>query len=430
MTHKPYPVYKDSGVEWIGEIPEEWMITKYKRAFIVQNGHGFPNDLQGNKYGEFPFLKVSDISFNGKYVEKAANYVSQEITDEKGWNVVETNSILTAKIGEALRKNHRKINKTPCLIDNNMMALIPNSNIGTQFLYYLSTIIDFDWYSNPGAVPSLNNSHLREDSFAIPSLEEQKLISIFLENSLAEINNLIIQKENMIQLIKEKRQAVITEAVTKGLNPNVPMKDSGIEWIGKTPKHWQTVKIKRVLKSLNHRRLPLSGEERADMKKVYDYYGASGKIDKVDNYIFDEPLILLGEDGANLYTRSKPLAFIATGKYWVNNHAHILKPRDGNLYYFVHLLEANDYTPYVSGSAQPKLTQDALGEIFILNPPKEEQEDIADFVEHKSNTVNISIKEVEGQIRFLKEYRESLIYEAVTGKIDLREYEGGEYVGD
>ena len=108
--------------------------------------------------------------------------------------------------------------------------------------------------------------------------------------------------------------------------------DSDIEWLGMIPKHWVVKKLRYVFHNLNATRVPLSAEERGVMEnKIYDYYGASGVIDKVDNYLFDEKTILIGEDGANLFTRSKRLSFIAEGKYWVNNHAHIIKPRNGSI---------------------------------------------------------------------------------------------------
>src|SRR5699024_1389947 len=148
------------------------------------------------------------------------------------------------KIGKALRINHRIINLVPCLIDNNMMALTPIDNNDKEFLYYALKIVDLDWYSNPGAVPSVNNRHFREDFLMLPQYQEQKNISKYLNRKTTEIDSLISDKERLIELLEEKRQAVITETVTKGLDPDVKMKDSGIEWIGEIPEHWETTKIK------------------------------------------------------------------------------------------------------------------------------------------------------------------------------------------
>lgn len=192
-------------------------------------------------------------------------------------------------------------------------------------------------------------------------------------------------------------------------------KDSGIEWLGQIPAHWEVVKLKYELNNLNHIRVPLSSTQRGDMKvKQYDYYGASGVIDKVDDYLFDGENILIGEDGANLLTRSKTLAFIAKGQYWVNNHAHILHPKKGCIKYFQALLESLDYTPLIVGSAQPKLTQDALMNIFIVVPPQKEQEKIAEFLDHQTQVIDALVAKKKALIEKLQLQRQAIINEAVT----------------
>jgi type I restriction enzyme, S subunit len=184
--------------------------------------------------------------------------------------------------------------------------------------------------------------------------------------------------------------------------------------------HWEVKKLKYVFDSKNTIRVPLNAEERGNMEnKIYDYYGASGVIDFVDNYLFDEETILIGEDGANLLTRSKRLAFIARGKYWVNNHAHILKPKNGNIEYLCELLELIDYTEYVSGSAQPKLTQEALMSINIFEPPIEEQNLIFNFLKMEFTRIDTIISKAEQEITLLKEYKTALISEVVTGKVKV-----------
>jgi type I restriction enzyme S subunit len=156
--------------------------------------------------------------------------------------------------------------------------------------------------------------------------------------------------------------------------------------------------------------------------KQYDYYGASGIIDKVDDYLFEGEYILVGEDGANLLSRSTPLAFKACGKFWVNNHAHILKPKGENiLAYYVHLLETLDYTVLVTGSAQPKLTQEALGNQIIIEPTIKDQISIVEFIKDKEKKILSSILHIEKELALIEEYRTALINEAVTGKIKVTE---------
>jgi type I restriction enzyme, S subunit len=152
------------------------------------------------------------------------------------------------------------------------------------------------------------------------------------------------------------------------------------------------------------------------IEKKYDYYGASGIIDKVDDYLFDGTYILIAEDGANLLMRNSPLAFLATGKFWVNNHAHILKPQFGNDQYFVYLLESLDYSLYVTGAAQPKLTKENLGKYKIIIPPRDEQNTISNFLDNKAKELAGLIENIVTQISTLRQYRKSLIHECVTGK--------------
>ena len=192
-------------------------------------------------------------------------------------------------------------------------------------------------------------------------------------------------------------------------------KECGIKWLGEIPEGWRSSKIKHELESLDSNRVPLSGEIRGAMEaKVYDYYGASGVIDRVEDYIFEETLILLGEDGANLYSRSTPLAFLAKGKYWVNNHAHILKPKNGNIDYFVNLLESVDYTKSITGSAQPKLTIDNLQNIAIPVSTLPEQQTIATYLDHKTRQIDRLIETKQKQVELFKEQRTAIINQAVT----------------
>ena len=161
--------------------------------------------------------------------------------------------------------------------------------------------------------------------------------------------------------------------------------DSEIEWLGDIPAHWKVLALRYACEFLNRRRIPLSSEQRASMpQRIYPYYGASGIIDYVEDFIFDEPTVLIAEDGANLLSRSTHLAFIASGQYWVNNHAHILKPPKGSFDYWANLLCIVKYDPWITGSAQPKLTKENLGSIRLPFPPLEEQKSIARFLDYKT----------------------------------------------
>lgn len=206
-------------------------------------------------------------------------------------------------------------------------------------------------------------------------------------------------------------------------------------FLGEIPEHWEVKRVKDIFNSLDHKRIPLSGSEREKMEKqIYDYYGASGVIDKVQDYIFNDRLILIGEDGANLINRSKPLAFIAEGKFWVNNHAHILKPKKGfSIDYYVHALEALDYSIWISGSAQPKLNQEKLNNVEVCVPLTKEQEAIAEFISKKVKVIETKIALLERKSTYYKELSKSLINETVCKGLNknvVLKASGIEWIGE
>lgn len=194
---------------------------------------------------------------------------------------------------------------------------------------------------------------------------------------------------------------------------------NGNERCAAIPDHWSVRRVKDELLSLDHKRVPLSGEVRGAMTNPqFDYYGASGIIDQVDDYIFDEPLILIAEDGANLLSRNLPLVFIAQGRYWVNNHAHILKPYKGDLQFFCYLLESIDYTALISGAAQPKLTAERLRNLVFAVPPLPEQQAITAYLDAKTAQIDRKIDLLTQKASKYRQLRQSLINAAVTRGLD------------
>ena len=195
------------------------------------------------------------------------------------------------------------------------------------------------------------------------------------------------------------------------------MRDSGVEWIGEVPEGWEVSRVKNECINLDSLREPISAENRENKQCLYDYYGASGVIDKIDNYNVDDTVLLIGEDGANLRMRNLPLVYKATGKFWVNNHAHILKPKEGRDYGFMaYALEAGDYNDFITGSAQPKLSQANLMAYPIALPPLPEQRAIADYLDEKCEAIDGAVGELKRGIEDCKAWKKAIIFEAVTGK--------------
>ena len=252
-----------------------------------------------------------------------------------------------------------------------------------------------------------------------PPLIEQQRIASYLDKKCAEIDSLVELQEQMIAQLTDYKQSVITEAVTKGLNPEAELVSSGIDWIGDYPKHWEIIKIGFIFDNLDYLREPISAELRERNNPQYDYYGASGVIDKIDHYNVDDKVLLIGEDGANLVMRNLPLIYKAEGKFWVNNHAHILKPKKDDYDYLAHALEAANYRNYITGSAQPKLSQENLQAVKLPIPPLAEQQAIASYLDTKCHEIDSLISLKRQKIEMLKDYKKSIIFEAVTGKTDL-----------
>ena len=253
----------------------------------------------------------------------------------------------------------------------------------------------------------------------LPPLAEQQAIASYLDTKCAEIDSLVELQEQMIAQLTDYKQSVITEAVTKGLNPEAELVSSGIDWIGDYPKHWEIIKIGFIFDNLDYLREPISAELRERNNPQYDYYGASGVIDKIDHYNVDDKVLLIGEDGANLVLRNLPLIYKAEGKFWVNNHAHILKPKKDDYDYLAHALEAANYRNYITGSAQPKLSQENLQAVKLPIPPLAEQQAIASYLDTKCHEIDSLISLKRQKIEMLKDYKKSIIFEAVTGKTDL-----------
>ena len=168
---------------------------------------------------------------------------------------------------------------------------------------------------------------------------------------------------------------------------------------------WKKFKLGELVNFLDEKRKPIKDSDRNKFKGIYPYYGASGIIDYVKEYIFDQDTILLGEDGANILARSTRLAFIATGKYWVNNHAHVLEPKESNIYFLCELLESLKYEQYNTGTAQPKLNQEVCKNIEIIVPSIIEQEKIGKFLILLNKKIELQKQKIEA----LKIYKKGLI---------------------
>ena len=434
MKYAPYKTYKTGDSEWLEAIPTTW--TQIRGRFVMAVNPAPVKVHQLSASDEVSFVPMEAIGEWG-----GLNLDRTKSLDEigAGYTAFEDGDVVVAKITPCFENG-----KGAIAVDlkngvgfgtTELHVLRSGKRLDRQFLFYLTISHTFRMLGESemygaGGQKRVPPEFAKNFRVPLPPLDEQERISRFLDTRVAQIDTLVTQKRQLIARLKEKRSALIARTVTRGLppeaakaaglEPNPEMKDSGVNWLGQIPAHWTAKAVRYIFRNCDSRRIPLSSEERADLEKLYPYYGASGIIDMVDDYLFDEPLVLVAEDGANLLSRSTPLAFLATGKYWVNNHAHILKPLAGDIWYWVATLETFDFSPLITGSAQPKLTADRLGGIQLPVPPVTEQAVIADYLAAKTRELDALVSQAIEVITRLTEYRQALITSAVTGKIDVR----------
>lgn len=430
---------KNSGIEWIGEIPDSWEVKRVKDVFSLIGGCGFKDEFQGHLDGDYPFCKASDINGKDKFLDHAQNYVNQDIVDEQHYKVVPQYSILMSKIGEAMKKNHRKINTVPCIVDNNCQALCKKSNDDIIYLYYLFSQIDMIWFDNGGTIPNISNTKLL--NFFIPdiSVELQKRIAYHLDEKCGKIDELIVNQEKQIEKLKEYKQSVITEAVTKGLDKSVPMKDSGIEWIGNIPNHWNVCRIKSLAdNSITDSFIDGDWIESPDITDEGIRYLTTGNVgDGVfkcqgNGYVSKDTFNRLNCKYAypgdlvisrlnSPYGRSCILPDIEE-EYVLAVDLVILRTQMEKRFIcystqcvgYQHSVE-----DYARGTAMKRISRTNLGAVQILIPKLSEQKEIADYLDEKCGKIDRLIAIKQEKIEKLQEYKKSLIYEYVTGKKEV-----------
>lgn len=433
-----YDAYKDSGIEWIGEIPEAWEACRFKQMLSIIGGNDFPPDAQGHESGDYPFCKVSDINGDGWSIESAANYVDRRWTIGNRIAVVPTGSILMAKVGAALSKNHRKINLCDCCIDNNMQAIVPDDeHVITKYMYWLLSIVDMAWYDTGGTLPYVDNQKFLNDNGPLPSLEEQQLIADYLDAKTAEIDELVADCEREIVLLQEYRKAVISEVVTKGLDPDAPMKDSGIEWIGEIPTAWNLPRLGFLTDKIGSGKTPRGG---------VNVYVDSGIMflrsqNVYDNGLHLDNVVYISEktDEEMSSTRvffSDVLLNITGGSIGrccvydlplpanVNQHVCIIRLGRSALPKFIQLfwnsqLGSTTIDMFNTGANREGMNFEQIGSTRVPLPSIDEQRAIVAYLDSKTSKIDTLIDAKQRMANLLYEYRKSLISEAVTGKFKV-----------
>lgn len=380
-----YDKYKDSGIAWIGEIPEHWEITSFKRKITINNG---------KDYKDFLDAEIYPVMGSGGCFAYCSNYMYD---------------------GEALLLGRKGTIDKPLYVKGKFWAVdtmfyaIPHANLDCKFAYYLALMFPFNLYSTSTSLPSLTQTDLGNILVAFPFLSEQQSIATYLDQKCGEIDELITLQEEMITKLQSYKQSVITEAVTKGLDKNVPLKDSGIEWIGEIPEHWKITKIQYLaqLKSGYN----LTTEEIKD-SGLYPVYGGNGIRGYYDKYFLEGDYVLIGRQGALCGNIN-----YSTGKSWATEHAVVCYPKTKYITkWFGELLRVMNLNQYSLAAAQPGLAVERIKLLPIPIIPLSEQQTIANYLDQKCNEIDELISIKQQKIEKLKDYKKSLIFECVTGK--------------
>ena len=395
---------KDSGIAWIGKIPKHWEVTRLKNVFCeynVKSENGTETLLSLSQYtGVKP---KSETELAGSH--EAESYEGYKIV--KAGQLV-MNIMLAWNGSYALSDYDGMISPAYCIYDFRTAC-------HRKYFHYLLRI---DGY--PSAFKTMSrgiiDSRLRlyPEQFytfntVVPPKEEQSRIANFLDKKCAEIDELIALQEQMIAQLTTYKQAVITETVTKGLDPNVKMKDSGVEWIGEIPENWDVCKIQYManLKSGYN----LTTEQITD-EGLYPVYGGNGIRGFYHEFFNDGEYVLIGRQGALCGNIN-----YSTGKFWATEHAVICYPKmQYATKWFGELLRSMNLNQYSLASAQPGLAVERIKALSIPLPPLSEQQTIANYLDQKCKEIDELISVKKEKIEKLKAYKKSVIYEYVTGK--------------
>ena len=428
--YQQYEEYKDSGVEWLGEIPKDWVASKFayvKTVLTDFTANGSFADLKKNViYRDEPsyarLVRLTDLRINlddrsGVWIdEKAYNYL--------GKSALFGGEFLLANVGAhaGLFYQMPENKGNASLAPNMFMAKFDSNKVLREFIAYVAQgqSVNEQLRLNAtasSAQPKLNKDDFKSVRFTYPSIEEQAQIANFLDFETAQIDTLIEKQQTLIRLLQEKRQAVISHAVTKGLNPDAPMKDSGVEWLGEVPEHWEIGRLKNVLRIRNGR----------DYKEVevesggYPVYGSGGIFKRSSDYLFDGESVLFGRKG----TVDKPL--LVSGKFWTVDtmfYSEVFSNAKPNYIYHQALLFPFDQLS--TNTALPSMTQENLLELGFVIPPFDEQEQICQYLSDKLKVFSNLVSKAEQAIQLMQERRTALISAAVTGKIDVRGWRAAE----
>ena len=429
-----YPEYKKSGVEWIGKIPQNWHLRKIKNT---------QSDLLGGIWGGEPEGNENDI-----YCIRVADFNYEHLTISTH-NLTVRNIPLKEKDKRVLKNNDLLIEKSPVGKTVIFNAEIPRQSVTSNFITKLTAKSDscFPKYllyclcffyhigltrkhiKQTTGIQNLDIDSYFQEKIPFPSLVEQRAIANFLDRKTEQIDKLIHIKERQIELLQEQRTVLINQSVTKGLDPNVEMKPSGLEWIGEIPVHWKVINTKYLFRLVTE---PAPENNNYELLSIYTNIGVKPRREleargnratttdgywlvKKGDFIVNKLLAWMGAIGLSNYEG------VTSPAYDI-----LRKSRPLNERFYEYLFRCGLYfTEFKKRSrgimeVRLRLYFDQFGQIPLVFPPVHEQDKITNFLDHKTGQIDELLAAEQRKIELLKEYRQSLISEAVTGKIDVR----------
>ena len=405
-----YEEYKDSGVAWIGEIPSHWEVAAFKRRISINNGRD---------YKEFQDDEIYPVMGSGGCFAYCSRYMYD---------------------GEALLLGRKGTIDKPLYINgkfwtvDTMFYAIPNKDLDCKFAYYLAITFPFNLYSTSTALPSMTQTDLGNNPVAFPPLVEQQAIVSYLDKKCGKLNNAIDVPKKKIDLLNELKQTIITNAVTKGLNPNAPMKDSGVEWIGEVPTHWEVMKTSLAFLGIGSGTTPSTSKKEYYTEEDGLYWLQTGDLNDGEITDTSKKITSLAADECNLKfypTDSVVIAMYGAtiGKVGLlkistsTNQACCVLPKSKRCIpafaFYLFIGAKKQLLIDAMGGGQPNISQDIIKKLKVSIPPISEQRIIVDHIAGEVSKIDAQISKANRRIELLNELKESIITEAVTGKIKV-----------
>lgn len=430
--------YKDSGIEWIGQIPKEWRIGKIKNFYSLQTG--FTPDTKNEMYYDEQgalWANIADIR-REHYIDDTKKKISNLYISKYNPNIVPKGSLLYSF---KLSVGSVAIAAKDMYTNEAIAAFIKKDGISLSFLYYSSQVcIIFNANENIYGAKILNQDLINNAIIIFPPLLIQQKIADYLDKVCGEADEMIALQEKMIEELKAYKQSIITEAVTKGLNPNVPMKNSGIDWIGEIPEHWRLEPLKYCFGRRSEKNYPVKTEERLSLsidKGVTLYAEKTTNLDRFKDDFTQYQIAYPNDIVLNCMNMIVGAVGLSNYMGCVSPVYYVIYPskQDVNPLYYSYLLNI----PTIRGvyyslgkgiyaiergegrvnTCRLKVSYNDFGRLEIPVPPVEEQKAITQYIQEKCSEIDSMIAIKQQKIAELKEYKKSVIYEYVTGKKEV-----------